>query len=73
MPTGRLEEGAEIFSGGIMVVNWNREDSNWTQGQKIKNSLKIIKHLIRLPREVMESLSWQVFKTQLDKALNNVV
>lgn len=40
---------------------------------KGKESLKIIKHLIRLPGEVIETLSWKVFKTQLDKALNDVV
>lgn len=40
---------------------------------KKKNSLKLIKNLIRLSREAMKSLSWQVFKMQLNQALRNVV
>jgi len=35
--TRRLEAEAKLLPGKIMVAKWNREGSNWTQGQKKKN------------------------------------
>lgn len=52
------------------AINWG-EGSTGYKEEKI--SWQIIKHWGRLPRQPVESPPFEVFKTQLDKALSNLI
>lgn len=56
---------------GAMGINWNRGSSIWPWGKTF--FLRVTEHSNRLPKEVVDSPSLEMFKNQLDTFLCNLL
>lgn len=55
-----------------LIINWNKFKLNMRD--KKKKIVKLIHYWSRLPRKVVEFLSWEIlFKTRLKTALSNII